>query len=211
MVSSRDRHREPVPRRGRREVTIEAILDAAEELFAAEGPETVSVRDIAARAGVSHALVHRYLGKKTEIYDAVLTRDQSRVVRSSEGAEGLREGLTAMMEDVLGPRREYARLIAHSVLHGLEWESSAQGSPAVRRLIQLARDDAGQGRRPPAIGPRDERFVAAAVVAMTLGWIALEPWLTSAADLNDLDDPEITEALIDMAMRMLGDDVAEGE
>ena len=62
------------------------------------------MRDIAARAGVSHALVHRYLGKKTEIYDAVLTRDQSRIVRSSEGAEGLREGLTAMaVEGVSAP------------------------------------------------------------------------------------------------------------
>ena len=51
-------------RRGGREQTTAAILDAAEKLFAARGFTAVTVRDIAAEAGVSHALVHRYLGSK---------------------------------------------------------------------------------------------------------------------------------------------------
>ena len=54
-------------RRGR-EATTAAILEAAQELFSEHGYTAVSVRDIAERAGVSHALVHRYLGSKADIF-----------------------------------------------------------------------------------------------------------------------------------------------
>ncbi len=192
------------PRRGRREATTEAILDAAEELFAAGGPESVSVRDIAARAGVSHALVHRYLGKKTEIYDAVLSRDQGRIVRAAQDAPDLRSAVHLMLADVLGDRREYMRLISHSVLHGLEWEASGQGSPAVRWLVELASTERERGLEPPGIDDLDYRFVVAAVVAMAMGWVTAEPWLVRAAGITDLDDAQITRALTEMAMRMMG-------
>ena len=59
-------------RRGGREQTTAAILDAAEKLFAERGFTAVTVRDIAAEAGVSHALVHRYLGSKQDVYRAML-------------------------------------------------------------------------------------------------------------------------------------------
>ena len=55
-----------------REQTTARILDAAEKLFAERGYTAVSVRDIAAEAGVSHALVHRYLGSKEQVYRAML-------------------------------------------------------------------------------------------------------------------------------------------
>ena len=65
------------PRRGGREQTTAAILDAAEKLFAERGFTAVTVRDIAAEAGVSHALVHRYLGAKEEVYRAMLSRRET--------------------------------------------------------------------------------------------------------------------------------------
>ena len=61
-------------RRGGREQSTAAILDAAEKLFSERGFTAVSVRDIAAEAGVSHALVHRYLGSKQDVYRAMLVR-----------------------------------------------------------------------------------------------------------------------------------------
>ena len=36
----------------------------------------MSVRDIAAGAGVSHALVHRYVGSKRDVYWATLVRNE---------------------------------------------------------------------------------------------------------------------------------------
>src|SRR5659263_474196 len=114
--------------RGAREATTAAMLDAAEELFAAHGFTAVSVRDIGKQAGVSHALVHRYLGNKDDIYRKVLQRN----------------------EDVL--------------------------------LAELAGRSKGES---PSCGDVDPRLVIAAVVALYLGWISLEPWLVPAAGLQD--------------------------
>ncbi len=50
------------------ERTRAAILAAARELFAAEGYERATVRDIAARAGIDPALVIRYFGSKEALF-----------------------------------------------------------------------------------------------------------------------------------------------
>ena len=65
---------EPKASRGRRDrrQTEERMLAAAQRLFAEYGFNAVSVRDIAAEAGVSHALVHRYLGGKEAILAAAM-------------------------------------------------------------------------------------------------------------------------------------------
>src|SRR5512143_89809 len=54
------------PRGGRKDVE-ERALTAALELLARHPYRDVSVRDIAERAHVSHALLHRYLGSKEDI------------------------------------------------------------------------------------------------------------------------------------------------
>src|SRR4051812_18429016 len=64
----------PGPRPRGREAVMAAVLDAAMTLFAARGPASVSVRDIAAAAGVNHALVHRHFGSKQAVLRAVLER-----------------------------------------------------------------------------------------------------------------------------------------
>ena len=66
------------------------MLDAAERLFSERGFTAVSVRDIAQAAGVSHALVHRYLGPKEEIYRAVLKRNEDVMRAVASGTDDLR-------------------------------------------------------------------------------------------------------------------------
>jgi AcrR family transcriptional regulator len=188
------------PRRGR-EQTSEAILDAAEELFARGGPEGVSVREIAAQAGISHALVHRYLGSKQEVYKAVLNRDQERILRATGDATDLAAALPLMFAEVLGPRRQYATLLTHSSIHGLPRDAVVQGH-ALRRLLQLAAAEPEHGREAPTVAGLDHRFVVGAIVAMLLGWIALEPWMRGAIDL-DLTDEQVRGGLNAMALRML--------
>ena len=72
--------------RGGRQQTTAAILDAAEKLFAERGFTAVTVRDIASAAGVSHALVHRYLGPKEQVYRAMLSRRET-VIRDAAPTE----------------------------------------------------------------------------------------------------------------------------
>jgi AcrR family transcriptional regulator len=52
----------------------QSILDAAEGLFSRHGFYGVTVRQVAAEAGVDTALIHYYFGAKRELFDSVFAR-----------------------------------------------------------------------------------------------------------------------------------------
>ncbi|WP_337187086.1 TetR family transcriptional regulator [Phenylobacterium sp.] len=52
----------------------ESILDAAEALFSRHGFYGVTVRQVAAEAGVDTALIHYYFGAKRELFESVFAR-----------------------------------------------------------------------------------------------------------------------------------------
>src|ERR1700753_2127764 len=53
---------------------MEAVLDAAIELFAERGPAGTPIRDLATRSGVNHGLCYRHFGTKDQLVAAVLDR-----------------------------------------------------------------------------------------------------------------------------------------
>lgn len=57
-----------------REESIERILDAAEELFAEFGYHGFTLKDVAARVGVSATLIHYHFNGKESIFEAVWAR-----------------------------------------------------------------------------------------------------------------------------------------
>jgi AcrR family transcriptional regulator len=59
---------EPRPKRSKAERTRDAILAAAQRLFAERGYERTSIRDIAALAAIDPAMVIRYFGSKDELF-----------------------------------------------------------------------------------------------------------------------------------------------
>lgn len=58
--------------------TAARILDAAEDVFAAEGYAAASTREMARRAGVPFGTVHYHWGSKQHLWEAVFTRLQER-------------------------------------------------------------------------------------------------------------------------------------
>jgi TetR/AcrR family transcriptional regulator, repressor for neighboring sulfatase len=187
-------------RRGGREQTTASILDAAEKLFAERGFTAVSVRDIAAEAGVSHALVHRYLGSKQDVYRETLARRED-VIRDAAPEEGdLLEATRLMLREAVLHQRTYVRLIAHSALHGLSYEKTVGQFAATARLTQLAGQtaaDEGAGRDPDAPDPR---FVIASLVAMLVGWSAAREWVLRASGLEGMSDEEFFAAFERIAL-----------
>jgi AcrR family transcriptional regulator len=177
--------------RGTREETTEAMLDAAEELFAQRGYTAVTVREIAAAAGVSHALVHRYLGAKEDVYRAMLQRRETVIRDAAPGEDDLLAATRLMLEEALRQRR-YLRLIAHSALHGLPYSRTSGRFAATERLVELAKDAAEQEPLPDAPDPR---FVIASVVALLLGWNATRDWLVPAAGIEEMGEDELHGAL----------------
>ena len=189
--------------RGRESTTV-AILDAAEELFSAQGFTAVTVRAIAERAGVSHALVHRYLGSKAEVYRAVLRRNEDLILQAAADDGDLRESATLMLRGALSTQRPYIRLIAHSALHGLSYERSSGRFAATERLIELAQEAAASASPAElAEKPLDPRLVVAGVVALLLGWVATESWVLPAAGLGDMEQAEAEAGLERLIRGML--------
>src|SRR5215831_20774182 len=57
-----------------REASVARILDAAEQMFAEFGYHGVTLKDVAARVGVSSTLMHYHFKGKESIYEAVWAR-----------------------------------------------------------------------------------------------------------------------------------------
>jgi AcrR family transcriptional regulator len=195
--------------RGRgRDATIAAILEAAEELFSAHGFDVVTVRAIAERAGVSHALVHRYLGSKADIFRAILSRNQGVMLAAAPDNPDLLATANLIMREGLTNHRRYVRLLADSALHGLPYEQTTGRFAAVDRLVELAeRAAAAASSDERTDEDLDPRFVIACVVALVLGWAATESWVLPAAGIRDMDEAEAIDGLERVILGILRDNL----
>lgn len=194
-------------RRGR-EATTAAILDAAQELFSEHGYSAVSVRDIAERAGFSHALVHRYLGSKADLFRAVLVRRENAILAAAPDNPDLLESASLMLRQELAHGRGHIRLIVRSAMSGLAYEHTTGRFEATERLIALAERAAASA--PPAERAEkdlDPRIVIACVVSLFLGWAATESWLRPAAGLGDMGDAELLDGIERVILGILREDV----
>jgi AcrR family transcriptional regulator len=191
-----------------REATTAAILDAAEELFAAQGFSAVTVRAIAERVGVSHALVHRYVGRKIDIWNAVLERNARSMLQAAPDNPDLLETATLMLRDGLAQHRRYIRLLAHSGLHGFSsgWPPGTFG--ATERLVELAERAAASAPSTERTDDSlDPRFVIACVVALFIGWGGMESWVRARTGLQDMDEGEVADGLERVVRGILRDNV----
>ena len=173
------------PARGREEVKV-ALLDAATTLLAERGPATVSVRDIASRAGVNHGLVHRHFGSKQALFGAVVDRLTSDLSAPRHETTDSLEGLVDLFESTSAS--PFWRVIARAILDG-EVPSNLQSDfPVVRGLVEQFTSARESGDLDPQFDPR---LVSAASVALALGWLLFEPFLLPAAKLDDVEPEQL--------------------
>jgi len=196
------------PRRGR-DATTAAILDAADELFRERGYEAVTVRDIAQQAGVSHALVHQYVGSKEDLFRAVLSGNDDHMTSTAPADLGLLESARLILRSGLEPQaRDYARLLMRTALTGLPYDETTGRFAAVERLIELAEQQA-ESASPSERAEKDlaPRLVGACIGSLYLGWVSGESWLRPAWGLEDLEDDEVAFGLERVILSILKDHV----
>ncbi|MWB76531.1 TetR family transcriptional regulator [Pseudooceanicola sp. 216_PA32_1] len=118
----------------RGEATRERVLDAAERLFSAEGVDAVSIRQIAAAAGVTLGVVGFHGGSKTELIRTVL----SRRVEALNIAR--RDRLARVMA---GPAPKLDDLVEAYILPYLEYAShdDPQWGAYARLIARIVADD----------------------------------------------------------------------
>jgi AcrR family transcriptional regulator len=158
------------------------ILDAAERLFAARGPDAVGLKDVAREAGVSHALVSHYFGTFARLVDAVLERRAGRV----------RAQLLGMMTETAGELRPAEllerfwtalddpaalRLTAWTLLSGRAGQGEDDFFPArVKglRAVADAVESALRERRGARMPREDVEFIVMAAVALSYGYALMK-------------------------------------
>lgn len=194
---------EPRARQSRDETTA-AILDAAEDLFSRRDPGKVTVREIAERAGVTHPLVHQYVGTKSDILAAVIERGAPSRHKIIDAHPDYREVMPLLFDDVL-TRRVSTRSIVRAAMDDLEYAPLEDRVKTGEMLLALARADGARGTtRPHSPDAMDPRIVVAASVALAYGWVATQDWLVRMFELVD-EDPAETQAQLKVILMHVAD------
>jgi AcrR family transcriptional regulator len=118
--------RRKAPRQRRSEATVEAIVEAAARILAADGPRALTTNAVARRAGVSVGSLYQYFPNKQAIVRALMERELARAAR-------LRP------EAIDDPRRP----IADRMRAAIDWQFDvAAKDPALARALRLLVDEA---------------------------------------------------------------------
>ena len=167
------------PRRLGRDGSIEALVTAARELFAEHGPDAVSLRDVARRAGVSHGLIHHYIGSRDDLLRLVFDRSTDHA-RAEIGSATDPIAALRLLRDLGGGSDDYSRLLAWSLLERRDPAVFHGRSSALDAII--ATDPEGS----------DElRFAVAAAMVQILGWKLFGSYALTAAGLQESDAEEL--------------------
>jgi len=174
--------------KGREEIRA-AVLDAADELFASRRPSLVSIREIAARAGVNHALVHRHFDTKESLVREAIARADVRLAR---GWEQLRDA-TDVAEFILRNQERYGQALL--MLEGSVMDGDTAGASSL--LID------GLSERLTTQGFTETEAETAAITAVSLllGWATYGRWLSAAAQLTNAHGESISG--VSVALRQI--------
>tara|TARA_R110000787_G_scaffold104494_1_gene211608 strand:+ start:10388 stop:10996 length:609 start_codon:yes stop_codon:yes gene_type:complete len=186
---------------GKKEV-MEALTQAASELFGQLGPDAVSVRDVALKADVNHALVHRHFGTKEKLLQAVLD-EHARAFRDAM-LEGDDFGATLVrLFDVAKERPAFTMIVAQLLLGGDAPNAFVAQEGGLRALA----DRAAKGKSKAKI--EAATVVIAAAAALNLGWHLFSPFIVHALDYKG--DPEKIEAGVRRIMGELANNLPDSK
>lgn len=111
------------------------LLDAADELFYAEGVQTVGIDRIIERAGVAKASLYNTFGSKDELVRAYL---QSRHAATTERLKAAVAARTDPVQRLLAPFDVQAEMFTRKDFHGCAFVSAAAEAPAGGVIEQAA-------------------------------------------------------------------------
>ena len=159
------------------------ILDAAEALFARQGLDSTTIKEIGTSSGQNPALLYYYYGSKEELYRAVLQRTMNEMLTrgiaafdaAPDPAEAIRGLVAAQMEFVLShpnaPRLLVREMIDHEArtVEQLLIELAAGVFQRLCRVIQ-------QGQREGMFrSDLEPRFAAISTIAQVVYFTIARP------------------------------------
>jgi AcrR family transcriptional regulator len=168
-----------------------ALLEAATEIVTETGSPNITVREVAARAGINHGLVHRYFGTKDTLIDAVID-EISATVATQLADQGSASAI--VHGDEMGT---LAKLIGHAMITDDDHVGDAsRPHPVADVLIRRLQQENDMSER-------EARLAAAQVFALTLGWRLNERFLIGSCGLGDEDAAALRDQLHAACLRVV--------
>jgi AcrR family transcriptional regulator len=174
--------------------TRDTLLASAIELFAQRGPASVSIRDVARHAGLNHGLLHRHFGSKDALIAEAIDVGVGSLMPGALAPGGFDiDQVVQVMHDDQIP----ARLVARTVVDGIDFGSVRERYPVMDGVLALARRVPAESRPPSAADPRIAAVAAASMVGGSVIW---GPSLQDAWGFHD----EVQSAMADLTRHLLG-------
>jgi len=166
-----------------------ALIEATASLLAEVGPRSLSVREVAERAGVNHGQIHHYFGGKKGLLAAAMRHL----------AQGHYDHALALAGDdpmppplSLAQDTRYWQALSHSILDGhldlARIETDEDISVPGRVFEKLKEHN-------PQIDPLTLKAEFTANAAMQLGWVAFEEFMFQIADVKPAEREPLREAI----------------
>ncbi len=181
----------------------DALLRSAIELFAEQGPASVSVRDIARHAGVNQGLIYRHFGSKDALLAEALEQGSAGLFPAALAAEGFDFDA---MSWLLHHTSTAPRLIARTLVDDVDITTVRQTFPIFRRLLGVY-DHVPTGAGPADLS--DPRVAVVATAAMALGSAIWGVHLRGTLGLGERDG--IEAAIADLARLLVATPVLAAE
>lgn len=191
-----------------RERVISRLVHAAARLYAASGPDRVSLRDVAAAADVNYGLIHQYVGTKQDLQRLVYRKISEDAAATFTDAEAVPDAVDALLQPSLSS--PYVRMLAWSLLQGERPTAllgPAPGVAALARRLAAHQDARGSSQSGAPLLADDPRVQVAFLACVALGWGLFGPFLEASAGLGADDDvaaeDAVAQAVFGIAKRCL--------
>jgi len=172
------------------EATRQAILRAAERIFADEGLEGARTDAIAAAAGVNKALLYYYFRSKEELYREVLqgyvadfNRQALKLLSSKGSARSLLVRYINLHFDFIAAHRHHGPLFQRMLMTDEKsWVRLARelGLPRMKAILKVIE----RGKRDGELRPMDGFHTAISLVALVVFYFSSAPVLRAVGGID---------------------------
>jgi AcrR family transcriptional regulator len=187
-----------------REEASQDLIDAAAALLAQRSAGRVTVRAIAAAAGVNPTYVGRYFGSKRALMQAAMLQAQLNIAHVVDEMPNVVDGATAVVHASLR-ERQFVTAIARMMLDG-DVDELLPENPALRGLLQRFEDELAQR---PGAAARDPRIIVLCLASAMMGYALFGEFIRRAIDLDDRPAEEIEAAFVE-AQRLVAKSAFDG-
>jgi len=175
-----------------------ALIDAAATLYAESHSSAVTVRRIAAEAGVNPAMVNRYFGSKDNLVQAVLERSQHRIAARNSNVHNLPAAVDALFRSVMA-EKEFVAILARACLDDT-LPPFPGGYPAMTGLIERLESQGAVSA--PVI--TDPRILVICLASLSLGYGLYGEFLRRGTGLEAWPTDEVETAVVEVCRRLVG-------